>query len=178
MVRFPGRIAAGSVSNEIVSHRDWLPTILAAAGEPDIAEKLKKGHKVGNTTYKVHLDGYNLVPQTNEQFARFVADTSYVTQAERAPNAKDFPGAPAENLVHGDDVGFRRASVPFPYTSSMRRSRPMACAASRLLPRRLSLRALDPVSRNRTRCRSIRPWISSSSSGTFWISSTKIVRIC
>ena len=62
LVRFPGHIAAGSVSNEIVSLQDWFPTILAAAGEPDIAEKLKKGHKVGNTTYKVHLDGYNLVP--------------------------------------------------------------------------------------------------------------------
>jgi arylsulfatase len=60
--RFPGKIAAGSVSNEIVSHLDWLPTLLAAAGEPDIVEKCKKGHKVGNRTYKVHLDGYNLIP--------------------------------------------------------------------------------------------------------------------
>jgi arylsulfatase len=62
MVRFPGKIPAGVVSNEIVSHLDWLPTILAAAGEPDIAEKCKKGHKVGNKTFKVHLDGHNLIP--------------------------------------------------------------------------------------------------------------------
>ena len=62
MVRFPGKIPAGSVSNEIVSHLDWAPTILAAAGDPDITEKLKKGHKVGNKTFKVHLDGYNLIP--------------------------------------------------------------------------------------------------------------------
>jgi arylsulfatase len=62
MVRFPGKIPAGAVSNEIVSHLDWLPTILAAAGEPDIIEKCKKGHKVGNRTFKVHLDGYNLIP--------------------------------------------------------------------------------------------------------------------
>jgi arylsulfatase len=62
MVRFPGKIEEGSVSNEIVSHLDWLPTILAAAGEPDIVEKCKKGHKAGNKTFKVHLDGYNLVP--------------------------------------------------------------------------------------------------------------------
>ncbi len=47
MVRFPGQIKAGSVSNEIISHQDWFPTILAIAGEPDIAEKLKKGHKIG-----------------------------------------------------------------------------------------------------------------------------------
>ncbi len=62
MVRFPGRIKAGSVSNGIVSHQDWFPTILAVAGEPEIAAKLKKGHTVGNRTFKVHLDGYNLLP--------------------------------------------------------------------------------------------------------------------
>jgi arylsulfatase len=62
MARFPGKIPAGTVSNEIVSHLDWLPTILAAAGEPDIVEKCKKGHKVGDKTFKVHLDGHNLIP--------------------------------------------------------------------------------------------------------------------
>jgi arylsulfatase A-like enzyme len=62
MVRWPGKIKPGSVSNEIVSHMDWLPTFLAAAGDPDIAEKLKKGHQAGNKTFKVHLDGFNLLP--------------------------------------------------------------------------------------------------------------------
>ena len=62
MVRFPGRIEAGTESNAIVSHLDWFPTILAIAGEPDIKEKLVKGHKVGDTTFKVHLDGFNLLP--------------------------------------------------------------------------------------------------------------------
>jgi arylsulfatase len=62
LVRFPDKIKAGSVCNEIISHQDWFPTILAAAGEPDIAEKLKKGLKAGDKTFKVHLDGYNLVP--------------------------------------------------------------------------------------------------------------------
>jgi arylsulfatase len=62
MARFPGKIPAGAVSNEIVSHLDWLPTILAAAGEPDIVEKCKKGHKAGAKTFKVHLDGHNLIP--------------------------------------------------------------------------------------------------------------------
>jgi arylsulfatase len=61
MVRWPGKIKAGSVSNEIVSHMDWLPTFVAMAGDADIKEKLKKGHKAGNKTFKVHLDGYNLV---------------------------------------------------------------------------------------------------------------------
>lgn len=62
MVRWPGKIKPGSVCNEIISHLDWLPTILAAAGEPDIKEKLLKGHTIGSMTYKVHLDGYNFVP--------------------------------------------------------------------------------------------------------------------
>lgn len=62
LIRWPGKFAAGVVSNEIVSHHDWLPTFLAAAGEPDIVEKLKTGHTIGDTTYKVHIDGYNLLP--------------------------------------------------------------------------------------------------------------------
>jgi arylsulfatase A-like enzyme len=62
MVRWPGRITAGAVSNEIVQHHDWLPTFLAVAGEPDIVEKLKKGHAAGEKTFKVHIDGYNLLP--------------------------------------------------------------------------------------------------------------------
>jgi len=62
MIRWPGRIPAGAVSNEIVQHHDWLPTFLAAAGEPDIVDKLKAGHRIGDTTYKVHIDGYDLLP--------------------------------------------------------------------------------------------------------------------
>lgn len=62
MVRYPGKIKPGSISNEIVSHLDWLPTILAMAGEPDVKEKLLTGHKAMDRDYKVHLDGYNLLP--------------------------------------------------------------------------------------------------------------------
>ena len=62
MIRWPGRIPAGVVSNEIVQHHDWLPTFLAAAGEPDIIEKLKKGHQAGDKNFKVHLDAFNLLP--------------------------------------------------------------------------------------------------------------------
>ena len=61
VVRWPGKIPAGVVSNDIVQHHDWLPTLLAMAGEPDIGEKLKKGHKAGDKTFRVHLDGYNLL---------------------------------------------------------------------------------------------------------------------
>ncbi len=62
MVRWPGKIKPGSVSNEIVGHHDWFPTLLAMAGDADVKEKLMEGHRVGDMTYKVHLDGYNLVP--------------------------------------------------------------------------------------------------------------------
>jgi len=62
MVRWPARFKAGTVSNEIVSHLDWVPTLLAAVGEADIKAELKNGHEVANRKYKVHLDGYNLLP--------------------------------------------------------------------------------------------------------------------
>jgi arylsulfatase A-like enzyme len=62
MIRWPGRIEPGTVSNEIVAHLDWLPTFLAAAGEPEIKAKLLKGHRAGSKRFKVHLDGYNLLP--------------------------------------------------------------------------------------------------------------------
>jgi arylsulfatase A-like enzyme len=62
LVRWPGKIPAGAISNEIVQHHDWLPTFLAMAGEPDIVENLKKGYKAGHKTFKVHIDGYNLLP--------------------------------------------------------------------------------------------------------------------
>jgi arylsulfatase len=63
MVRWPGKIKAGQVTNGIVHHMDWLPTFLAAAGEPDIKGKLEKGgvRAIGRT-YKVHLDGYDILP--------------------------------------------------------------------------------------------------------------------
>jgi arylsulfatase A-like enzyme len=69
MVRWPGHIKPGSVSNEIVSHLDWLPTILAAAGDPDVTAKLLKGYQVGKKNFKIHLDGYNMVPYLTGQVA-------------------------------------------------------------------------------------------------------------
>jgi len=62
-IRWPGKIPAGSVLNGIVSHIDMLPTLLAVAGgDPEIKEKLLNGYKVGDKTFKVHLDGHNLIP--------------------------------------------------------------------------------------------------------------------
>lgn len=70
MVRWPGKIKAGSISNEIMHHMDWLPTFAAIGGDDGVKDKLLNGFKVGNSTFKVHLDGYNYLPyltgQTNE----------------------------------------------------------------------------------------------------------------
>jgi arylsulfatase len=59
VVRWPGRIPAGQVLNGIVSHNDWFVTLLAAAGDTDIAERLRDGTDLAGTTYRVHLDGHN-----------------------------------------------------------------------------------------------------------------------
>jgi arylsulfatase A-like enzyme len=59
LVRWPGKIAAGTKTNELMSHNDWIPTLCAIAGEPDIVGKLKKGYKANGLDYKVHLDGYD-----------------------------------------------------------------------------------------------------------------------
>jgi arylsulfatase A-like enzyme len=67
LIRWPGRIQPGSVSNEMISGLDWLPTLMAAAGDPDIKEKLLKGHQAGGKTFKVHLDGYNQLPYLTGQ---------------------------------------------------------------------------------------------------------------
>ena len=59
-IRWPGVIKPGTVNNDLFSHEDMLPTLLAAAGVPDVKEQLLKGMKVGKKTAKVHLDGYNI----------------------------------------------------------------------------------------------------------------------
>jgi arylsulfatase A-like enzyme len=67
LVRWPGRIAAGTVSNEIVQHHDWLPTFLAMAGDAGIKDKLLRGHEAAGKRFRVHLDGYNLLPYLTGQ---------------------------------------------------------------------------------------------------------------
>ena len=67
MVRWPGRIRPGTISNEMVSGLDWFPTLLAAAGDTGVKERLLTGSQIGGTTYKVHLDGYNQLPYLTGQ---------------------------------------------------------------------------------------------------------------
>jgi arylsulfatase len=62
VIRWPGVIKPGTIYNEIISHEDWMPTLLAAAGVPDVKEKLMKGYQANGKNFKVHLDGDNFLP--------------------------------------------------------------------------------------------------------------------
>ena len=85
MMRWPGVIEPGTVNNDLFAHEDMLPTILAAAGVPDVKEQLLTGMKVGEKTFKVHLDGYNIIdslanksPTPRKEFFYFNDDGSVV----------------------------------------------------------------------------------------------------
>ncbi len=84
-IRWPGVIKPGTVNNDIFAHEDMIPTLLAAAGVPDVKEQLLKGMKVGDKTFKVHLDGYNITdalagkaPDPRHEFFYFNDDGSLV----------------------------------------------------------------------------------------------------
>ncbi len=62
VVKWPGVLKPGTIINDMIAHNDWMPTLAAAAGEPDIVEKMKQGYSAGNKEFKVHLDGYNFLP--------------------------------------------------------------------------------------------------------------------
>ncbi len=84
-IRWPGVIQPGTISNEVFAHEDMLPTLLAAAGVPDVKEQLLKGMTIGSNTFKVHLDGYNITdalagksPSPRKEFFYFNDDGSLV----------------------------------------------------------------------------------------------------
>jgi len=106
-IRWPGMIKAGTVSNEIFSHTDMLPTLAAVAGEPNVVEKLKKGYKSGNKTFKVHIDGYNLLPLLKGEVKEnprkgflYWSDYGYLVAIRVAQWKVTF----AEQRAHGLDV--------------------------------------------------------------------------
>jgi arylsulfatase A-like enzyme len=83
LIRWPGKIQPGRVVNGITSHEDVLPTVLAAAGEPDVVAKCKAGYTAGDKTFKVHLDGFNQLPYLTGQ-ARESAREQFVYYGETA----------------------------------------------------------------------------------------------
>ena len=120
MVRWPGKIKAGSVSNQIMSHLDWMPTVLAAAGMPDIKDKLLAGYTVGDMTYKVHLDGFNFVPYLSGQDSQGPRESFFYFSDEgdltglRFDNWKfAFAIQPAEGTLRVWQQEFEHPRVPY-----------------------------------------------------------------
>jgi arylsulfatase A-like enzyme len=105
LVRWPGVIKPGTVTNEIMSHNDWIPTLCAAAGEPDIVEKLKAGYMANGINYKVHLDGYD-----QSGFLRNVSGTAGKNNGTKSARDKFF---------YSDDdgalVAFRKGDYKYVY---------------------------------------------------------------
>ena len=104
-VRWPGKFKAGTVLNGIVTHQDWLATFLAAAGEPDIKEKLLKGHKAGKKTFKVHIDGFNMLPYLKGEVKESPRQVLLLHQRRRR-----HPGDPHAGLEGGADGAARQAA--------------------------------------------------------------------
>jgi arylsulfatase A-like enzyme len=106
MVRWPGVIKPGTIYNDIVGHYDWIPTLVAAAGNPNIKEQLLKGATIGNKTFKVHLDGYNVTDylagkaaDPRKEFIYFTDDGSLV-----ALRYNQWKAVFAEQREHGMNV--------------------------------------------------------------------------
>jgi arylsulfatase len=79
VVRWPGVIEPGTQINDIFHHMDWMPTLLAMVGEPEVKEKLLTGYEAGGKTYKVHLDGYNQLPLLKGEAPGSRTEIHYIT---------------------------------------------------------------------------------------------------
>lgn len=85
LVRWPGKIKPGTVTNELMSHNDWIPTLCAIAGEPDIVNKLKQGYTANGIDYKVHLDGHD-----QSQFLQSVSGSAANNNSVKSARNKFF----------------------------------------------------------------------------------------
>jgi arylsulfatase len=122
MVRWPGQIKSGQISNEMISGLAWFPTFLAAAGDTTIKERLLKGASIGGQTFKVHLDGYNQLPYLTGQqpksprteffyfnddgvlVATRVDNWKFVWCEQRAPRQPDDLGQPVHVPAGAEDL--------------------------------------------------------------------------
>ena len=84
VVRWPGKVKPNQVINGVMSHMDWLPTFVTAAGNPNIKQELLKGKKMGGKTYKVHLDGYDQTDMLTKGGESARKEFWYFTQSELA----------------------------------------------------------------------------------------------
>jgi arylsulfatase len=114
MVRWPGKVKAGSISNEIIAMMDWMPTLVAAAGDPNIKEKLLKGHTAGGKTFKVHLDGYNFLPYMTGQASKGPRDEFFYFTDDGSLSAlryRDWKVMLSIQEAHGFEVWARPYTV-------------------------------------------------------------------
>jgi arylsulfatase A-like enzyme len=106
LVRWPGMIKPGTVSNELMSHNDWIPTFCSIAGEPEIVDKLKNGYTANGINYKVHLDGYD-----QSQFLRNVSGSAANNNGTKSARG---------NFFYSDDdgllVGFRQGDYKYVFS--------------------------------------------------------------
>lgn len=125
MVKWPGKIKSGQISNEIISLEDWMPTLLAAVGDSSIKKKLLAGHKAGSKTYKVHLDGYNFLPyMTGKEKQGPREEMFYFTDDGQlsALRFKDWKMMFSEQRAHGFDVWQEPyVTLRFPKLMNLRR---------------------------------------------------------
>jgi len=91
LVRWPGVIQPGTVTNELMSHNDWLPTLCSIAGEPDIAAKCQKGYAANGVTYKVHLDGFD--------------QSAFLRSVKGAPATNNGAKSARDKFFYADDDG-------------------------------------------------------------------------
>ncbi|WP_276131853.1 arylsulfatase [Polluticoccus soli] len=105
LVRWPGHIKAGTVTTELMSHNDWIPTLCAIAGEPNIADKCLKGYKANGKTYKVHLDGYD--------------QSRFLTSVGGTPGNNNGVHSMRDKFFYSDDdgllVGLRQGDYKYVY---------------------------------------------------------------
>lgn len=106
LVRWPGQVKAGSVSNDIISHQDWVPTLMAAVGQPDIKEQLKQGYQAGEKRFKVHLDGFNQLDHIQGKAPGARQEIFYFTDDGNlsAVRMGDWKVMFSEQRAHGIDV--------------------------------------------------------------------------
>ncbi len=106
LVRWPGHIKAGTVSNELMSHNDWVPTLCAIAGEADIIGKCRKGYEANGITYKVHLDGYD--------------QSKFLTTVEGTAGRNNGVKSARDRFFYTDDdghlVGYRKGPYKYVYS--------------------------------------------------------------
>ena len=160
IIRWPGKVPAGKVENGIISGLDWFPTFVAAAGNPNIADELKKGKKLGDQTYKVHLDGYN----------------------QTGPDHRQGPVGPQRDLLlhrkHARRGPHQRLQVPLHRSARTAGSAARSRSTGRSWPICVSTRSSGPACPTaRTTARSATTTGSSTSSGASCSSSRKSAKL-